>query len=333
MQIAFVLTDQMLSTSVSWPIEMWTSANHVSSSKRTNKQDKRTPVSLQTVACQKNTISCHAGLKFFPDKILDKKQKFDLIYLPALWRNPKPIVRRSRPIIEWLQRQYENGAIICSVGTGSCFVAETGLLDHKPATTHWYYFDKFSQQYPTIELKRQHFITEAGKLYCAASINSLADLTVHFIQRYYGKAIAQHVERHFSHEIRQQYTAINYAERQNTNHPDELILQIQMWIQDNFANDIIFKETATQFGMSERNFSRRFKSATGQTPNQFLQALRINNAKDLLQYSNLGVGEIADRVGYSDMSYFAKKFKHYLSVSPREYRATVRAKLFNVNKV
>lgn len=325
MQIAFVLVNQMLSTSTSWPIEMWTSASNISSSKN----DKRKPVSLKTVASREETIQCHAGLKLYPDEALNKKQKFDLIYLPALWRNPRPTVKREGLLISWLQKQYENGSTICSVGTGSCFVAETGLLDHKPATTHWYYFDRFAEDYPKIKLKRQHFITEAGKLYCAASINSLADLTVHFIQRYYGKIVAQQIERHFSHEIRQPYGSINYAEKQNTNHPDELILQVQMWIQDNFSNNIVFKQIATQFGMSERNFSRRFKSATGQTPHQFLQILRINNARDLLQYSNLGVGEIADRVGYSDMSYFAKSFKQHLSVSPRGYRATVRAKLFN----
>lgn len=325
MQIAFILVNQMLSTSISWPLEMWMSASQVSSSHC----NKLPPVSIKTVATQKDTIQCHAGLKLYPDDVLNKQQRFDLIYIPALWRNPRPTVKRERFVVKWLQKQYENGSTICSVGTGSCFVAETGLLDHKPATTHWYYFDRFAEDYPKIELKRQHFITEAGKLYCAASINSLADLTVHFIQRYYGKLVAQHIERHFSHEIRQPYGSINYAEKQNTNHPDELILQVQMWIQDNFANDITFKEIAIRFGMSERNFSRRFKSATGQTPNQFLQTLRMNNARDLLQYSNLGVGEIADRVGYSDMSYFAKKFKQHLSVSPREYRATVRAKLFN----
>lgn len=326
MQIAFILVNQMLSTSASWPIEMWTSANHVSS----GRNDQRALVSLYTVASREDAILCHAGLKLFPDKVVNEKQRFDLIYLPALWRNPKPILKIEHSIISWLQGQFENGATICSVGTGSSFIAETGLLDHKPATTHWYYFDQFTHLYPKVELKRQHFITEAGKLYCAASINSLADLTVHFIQRYYGKAVAQHIERHFSHEIRQQYASINYAEKQNTNHPDELILQIQMWVQDNFSNEIVFKKTATKFGMSERNFCRRFKSATGQTPNQFLQTIRINNARDLLQYSNLGVGEIADRVGYSDMSYFAKVFKQFLSVTPREYRATVRAKLFNV---
>ena len=329
MQVAFVLVNQMLSTSTSWPIEMWTSAGHAASSQK-NKEKK---VSLQTIASKKKTIQCHSGLNLSPDIVLDEKENYDLIYLPALWRNPKSIVKRESYLVTWLQRQYEQGATICSVGTGSCFVAETGLLDHKPATTHWYYFDRFAADYPNVKLKRQHFITEAGKLFCAASINSLADLTVHFIQRYYGKSVAQHVERHFSHEIRQPYGSINYAEKQNTNHPDELILQVQMWLQDNFANEIVFKEISKKFGMSERNFNRRFKAATEQTPNVFLQTLRMNNARDLLQYSNLGIGEIADRVGYSDLSYFAKRFKQHLSVSPREYRATVRAKLFNaVNK-
>lgn len=328
MKIAFILVNQMLSTSTSWPIEMWTSASQIASS-LAGHAEHNDPVSLRTVANQKELIQSHAGLRLQPDETLDDKQQFDLIYLPALWRNPKPILKRQDAIVKWLQNQYENGSTICAVGTGSCFIAETGLLDHKPATTHWYYFDRFAAEYPNVELKRQHFITEAGKLYCAASINSLADLTVHFIQRHFGKVVAQRIERHFSHEIRQQYGSINYTEKQNANHPDELILQIQLWIQDNFSSTIVFQEVAKQFGMSERNFSRRFKFAVGQTPSQFLHSLRMNNARDLLQYSNLSIGEIADRVGYSDMSYFAKKFKQFSSISPREYRKTVRAKLFN----
>ena len=102
-----------------------------------------------------------------------------------------------------------------------------------------------------------------------------------------------------------------------------------MWLQDHFSEELKLDMVAQRHGMSERNFSRRFKQAVGQTPSQFIQELRINNARDLLQYSNLSINEIADRVGFSDMSYFAKIFRKYLSVSPKEYRATVRAKLFN----
>ncbi len=325
MKIGFVLTDNMLATSSSWPSEMWFAAQQLARASGNDAQR----IKITTVARHIEPIRCHAGLRLSPDHTFDDGIIYDLVYLPALWRNPRPIVKQEQTLVSWLQKQYENGATLCAVGTGCCFIAETGLLNYKPATTHWYYFDQFQQDYPQIELKRQHFITEAGRLYCAASINSLADLTVHFIQRLYGKAIAQHIERHFLHEIRQAYDTSSYVEKQNANHPDETILQAQLWLQDHLSEDINIQQLATDFGMSERNFSRRFKQASGQSPSHFLQEIRVNNAQDLLQYSNLNIGEIADRVGFSDISYFAKIFKKNSSVSPREYRTMVRSKLFN----
>jgi transcriptional regulator GlxA family with amidase domain len=140
----------------------------------------------------------------------------DIVYLPGLWRNPRPVVRRHPQLLAWLREQYQNGALISAVGTGCCFLAEAGLLDGKAATTHWHYFDQFQKDYPKVMLKRQHFITRAGSLYCAASVNSLADLTVHFIQRLYGKAIASHVERHFSHEIRRAYESSGFFDQERS---------------------------------------------------------------------------------------------------------------------
>jgi transcriptional regulator GlxA family with amidase domain len=266
-----------------------------------------------------------------PQQSFEDIEKADVIYLPALWRNPQPIIKQQTKLITWLQKQFEQGAIISGVGTGCCFIAEAGLLDNKPATTHWYYFDKFQQLYPTVKLKRQHFITQAGSIYCAASINSLADLTVYFIQRFFNTAVAQHIQRHFSHEIRKPYESLSYFENDNINHPDETILQAQLWMLNNSAKASTLEDIAKQFDMSPRNFSRRFKLAIGKTPIKYLHELRLNNAKELLQSSNLTVAEIAYKVGYNDMSYFAKLFKKELYVSPKEYRKTVRAKLFTTH--
>lgn len=340
MKIAFVLIDSMLATSLTLPSEMWTAATQQARVAKFNKSTKKkhadTTVNTSLIACERHAIKTHGGLSLSPDIILnssdseqDKNRLFDLVYVPALWRSPRNIVAESNHLIQWLQYQYENGATLCGVGTGCCLLAETGLLDHKPATTHWYYFDQFESDYPNIELKRQHFITNAGSIYCAASINSFADLTIHFIQRHFDKSVAQHVERHFSHEIRHDYEKTSFVDQQNLNHPDESILQIQLWMQDNLAENIGIHEIAEQFGMSERNFNRRFKAATNSTPSHYLRNIRINLAQDLLQYSNLNITEIAERAGFNDLSYFAKIFKLRRSVSPREYRKTVRAKLFS----
>jgi transcriptional regulator GlxA family with amidase domain len=102
--------------------------------------------------------------------------------------------------------------MISAVDTGTCFLAEAGLLDDKPATTHWHYFDQFQRDYPRVKLKRQYFITQATNLNCSASVNAMADLTVHFVKRIYGQGIASFVKRNFSHEIRRSYEKTSYVE-------------------------------------------------------------------------------------------------------------------------
>ena len=152
---------------------------------------------------------------------------------------------------------------------------------------------------------------------------------MHFIQRIYNTTIANHVERHFSHEIRRSYESIGYFDGQLNKHPDEDIVQAQMWLQDNYNKEVRFSEVAKRFDMSVRSFNRRFKTATNKSPLQYLQEVRIQTAKDLLKTSNLTISEIAFKVGYSDMGHFTMLFKKMLATTPSDYRTTVRAKLFN----
>ncbi len=326
--IRFLLCDRMLATSSTLPMEMLLAAeSRVMALSPT--PERR--LSIASVASGGQAITTRIGLRWQADKALDMEDAADLIYIPGLWRNPRPIIHRHPDILAWLRQQHEQGAIIAAVGTGCCFLAEAGLLDGKAATTHWHYFDQFQQDYPRVLLKRQHFITRAGNLYCAASVNSLADLTVHFIQRLFGKSVASHVERHFSHEIRRAYDNSGFfaAEDKDNPHPDEDIIQIQIWLQDNYQKDINLAHLAERFGLSQRTMNRRFKAALGQTPLAYLQSIRIRTAQDLLKTSNLSIGDIADRVGYQDSSYFGTLFKRLLATTPQAYRATVRGKLFS----
>lgn len=323
--IAFVLCEHMLATSTTLPMEMLRAAEsaalgHDRTAQRLN---------LFTVAVDKSPVETRAGFSLTPNLSLEQCPRPDMIYIPSLWRNPRPIIRRNRALLDWLRGQYENGVTISAVGTGVCFLAEAGLLNDKAATTHWYYFDQFQRDYPQVQLKRQYFIAQAGNLYCAASVNALADLTVHFIQRMYGKPVSLHVERHFSHEIRRSYETTSYFDGGTRHHPDEEVMQAQMWLQDNYGREIKLSLVAERFDMSVRTFNRRFKAATGQSPLQYLQEIRIETAKDLLKTTNLSISEVAFKVGYHDMGHFTGLFKKLLATTPSDYRTTVRAKLFS----
>lgn len=320
----FLLIEDMLATSITLPIEMMNLAE--SAAKGRDRSAMR--LNIASAATTKEPIKTRSGFSLTADLEISKIAYTDMVIIPSLWRNPRPIIRKHPEIISWIRALNQQGTLLIGVGTGVCLLAEAGVLEGKAATTHWHYFDQFQKDYPGVQLKRQYFITQSGNIYCAASVNAVADLTVHFIHRTYGKEIASHVQRNFSHEIRRDYESSSYYDDKYSYHPDEDIVQVQIWLQDNCQKEVQFKEVSNRFGMSIRTFNRRFKNATGKTPLQYLQELRVDMAKDLLQTSNLSIGEIADKVGYQDIGHFSGLFKKQLSVTPSSYRSTVRAKLF-----
>ena len=182
----------------------------------------------------------------------------DIVIVPSLWRNPRPILKQHKVLISWLKKCWQQGSTLIGVGTGVCFLAESGLLDNHSATTHWHYVEQFQRDYPKVDLKPDFFITQSERIYCAASLNALADIIVHIIAQTYGRAAAQNVERNFSHEIRKPYEEQRYLEGAVDRHADELIAQIQFWLRTNLSSELTISEIAQQFSISQRSFTRRF---------------------------------------------------------------------------
>ncbi len=350
MRIGILFIDNMLATSALNALEVWHAARETAlvRSRSTVTGDsgelsghQATPNSriiVETIAVTDLSVQLSSGLSITAQRVIPGADdnladdvNYDVIYVPALWRNPRSIIKKNQALVDWLRLQYESGAILNATGTGVCFVAETGLLNGSAATTHWHYFDQFARDYPEVNLKRQHFITESGRIYCAGSINALMDLTIHHVHRFLGHSIADHLARHFSAEVRQPFDRLRFDQSKSDLHPDEEILQVQLWLENNIAkSNLNMREVADLFGLSQRSLNRRFKEATGTTPIEYLQRLRHTEACELLKKSNLAVGDIAARVGISDASYFSKLFKRRSDLSPNEYRTTTRAKLFNL---
>lgn len=328
MNIAFVLVEHLLATSVALPAEMLRAAADLARAK----QKQAAPVlNIHFVATRLGHFDSRSGVPLTALHTIDEAIPYDLIFLPALWRNPQTIIRQHTALLPWLQQQHQRGALIGAAGTGVCLLAASGLLDQRPATTHWFYLESFAQHYPAVDLKPQYLITRAGNLYCAASINALADLTVHFIRHFYGSNIASHVERHFSHEARKSYEQVTYREDDSERHNDEDIIQIQLWLHQCHTQAVTLSEVARQFGMSIRNFNRRFHAATGKTPLKYLQSLRMESGRELLGNSNLSIAEVAEKSGYQDSSHFTQLFRQQFGVTPQGYRKSVRSKLFSVD--
>ena len=324
-RIGVLLYDNLLGTSATLPVEMLRTAEAAAVAR--DGQARR--IESVLISVDKNPAKSPSGFDFIPSHTIDEISSCDLVNLPALWRNPRPALRKYVDYVPWLEKIISQGSWVTAVGTGACFIAETGLLDGQPATTHWHYFDQFQHDYPAVELKRQYFTTQAGNLYCAASVNAMAELMVHLCHRLYGQRVASIVERNFFHEIRNSFQPDSFFSEQSNRHPDEEILQSQLWIEDNFNQQVNIREVARQFGFSQRNFDRRFHNALGITPQKYLQSIRLKNACDLLAKSNLSIAETASLCGYQSASSFSQVFRKTFHASPGEYRKTVRSKLFS----
>lgn len=324
-RVGILLCDNLLSTSATLPIEMLRTAAATAQALRA----EAPALDIMTLSRGATPVDSASGFTLTPSTAMETAPQLDLVHVPGQWRNPRRAIRRNPDHRDWLRRQHRGGAIITAVGTGVCFPAAAGLLDGKPATTHWHYFDQFQKDYPLVDLKRQYFITQAGSLYCAASVNTLAELMVHIIYRWFGRPVANNVERNFFHEIRGTFEPGRYFAEQVEFHPDEDILQAQIWLQDNFARKVSIPQLARQFDMSVRTLGRRFKAALGTTPIAYLQELRLKNARDLLQKTNLSIQEVAALSGYQDIAYFTRLFQRHFQTTPGKYRETVRAKLFS----
>jgi len=326
-EIAIALYEQALGTSISLPMEMLQAA--IQTAKGSDKQYEQ--YALVTVGINKEEIATGSGITLTPQRIIDETH-YQLIFMPSMWRNPRHNLRRYQTYLPWLQQQHKNGSIICGAGTGAFFIAESGLLDHKTATTHWFYFKHFESMYPKVDLNKKHFITQADNLYCAGSLNAVADMTVHLIERLFDKRIAQHVESQFSNEVRSSFQHSAFLYNKTLAHSYEDILQVQAWLQNHYNEPLNIEALAKKFDLSVRSFNRRFKEASQQTPKQYIQELRIDAAKELLRKTNLSIGDIAGHVGYLDVSYFTEIFKRKMGSNPKAYRLSVRNKLFRLEE-
>lgn len=324
--VTLLAIERGLASSITIPLEMIHAADVIKRI-RNRKAEKRRFV---VASHDGKPVTMTGGLAIQPQASIADIPHTDLIFVPALWGNPNATVKSHPAITAWLIARYADGATICSVGTGSYFIAEAGLLDDRTATTHWYYFDDFEKRFPTAKLQRKRFITHADRLYCTGSVNAVRDVMLHFVEQLFTPQVADEVSHHFTHELKRSYESMLLDSEEKNTHHDEQIIKIQEWLQKHYHEDIQLHALAQQFDISVRSFNRRFRIAAGKTPLRYLQEVRLEQAKALLKQSNLSIAEIAFAVGYQDTSHFSSLFKRMNTITPNEYRHLVRNKLFNV---
>lgn len=255
-----------------------------------------------------------------PHATITKAERPDLILIPATDVNILESVKANRAFIPWIKSCWARGTRVVSFCTGAFLLAETGLLDGRVATTNWQNADLFRKNYPNVDLQADRLIVDQGKVITCGAAMAFQDMILYLIELYSGREAAVLTAKTMLLELgRETQLPFTIFSTQKT-HNDRQILRIQERIETQLNQPLDVEELARWGGMSMRNFDRRFRDATGDPPSTYIQKMRIEKTKRLLESSTDSVDQIMAKVGYEDGRSFRRLFRRFTSLSPRAYR-------------
>ncbi len=275
---------------------------------------------VTTASVDGRAVNCDGPLRIKPASSISAIRAADLIFIPSTGLSLDDAVQRNAAVVPWLRRWHKRGAAIAAVCSGVGLLAATGLLDGRRATTHWGLAERFRRLYPSVHWTPEFLVTEDRGIFCGGGVNASFDLSLFLVERFCGHEVAVQSAKALLIETPRTWQAGFAVAPLKTQHNDEAIRRAQEWMHEKFQQEISGDALAGRLAMSPRNFVRRFKAATCETPLGYLQKLRISAAKRLLESDYRTVQEICDAVGYQDVAFFREIFKRQAGVSPQAYR-------------
>ena len=254
-----------------------------------------------------------------PHYHIDDIDQTDLIVIASATFT-KDIIKEHTNIVPWLKKQYDQGAHIASICTGVFLLAETGLLDGKSATLHWGFTKMFKSFYPGVHLEQDKMFIDHGRLYCSAGVSAGMDLSLYLVEKFCGKKAAIESAKTMILDLGREKQTPYDSFLTHKDHSDPLIKKVQNWIEKHYTRTIDYNDVADLFNISRRSLERRFKKATAITLLGYLQHLRVEAAKRMLEEGIQTFNEITYRVGYEDIAFFRKLFIRLTGLRPKEYQ-------------
>jgi len=255
-----------------------------------------------------------------PHTHIDAISKTNLIIIPSLNHNYEKAVKANKLLIDWVEQQYKNGAEIASICTGAFILASAGLLDGKTCSTHWAAANTFRSMFPKVHLQADQLITDENGIYTNGGAYSFLNLVIYLIEKYFDRQTAIYCSKIFQIEMdRNSQSAFSIFTGQKS-HGDIIIQQAQAYIESRLDEKISVEDLSSRFAVGRRNFDRRFIKATGNTPLEYSQRVKIESAKKAFETSRKTVNEVMYEVGYSDIKAFREVFRKITGMSPLAYR-------------
>jgi len=253
-----------------------------------------------------------------PGELPPRSVVYDAMILPPNRSGARG--ERDRDLHDWIRERHGAGTLTASVCAGLFWLGHAGLLASRPVTTHWALEDEVRATFPEADLQPEHLLIDDNDIVTAGGMMAWVDLGLFFVERWQGVDVLTSTARHLLIDPGKREQRNYRSFRPNLNHGDEAILALQLWMEGHVQDDLSVDALAGRTKLSGRTFLRRFKAATGSSPNTYVQALRVEKARGLLERTRDPVSAVGWAAGYQDISAFGRVFRSVTGLSAVEYR-------------
>lgn len=311
MHTTLLLADQCSAASATTALELLTAANLFAG----------TPVfDVVTASLDGRAVRTLRGQTLQAEAALGDIAHTDLVLIPGFLFTLREALPGFGRYAGWLRRQHAHGAVLATMCTATFLLAEAGMLCGARATTHWAFADLFRTRYPAVRMDEREMLCEDNRIITSGGASAAMDLLLHLVRRYGSLDLARKCSRYLLIDSARSQQSVFVLWSMPKSHGDADILRVQNWLEEHSHEPLAIDELAPRFGFGVRNFMRRFKEATGYTPLAYLQTLRLEKAKHLLESTRMSLEAITFKVGYEDSNSFRRLFQQRVGLLPALYR-------------
>lgn len=312
--VLFVLFDGVQSLDVTGPVEVFAGANRHPAAPLTYR--------IRTASLDGGPVRTTSGLTLLPDGALGDEPSPHTLIVPGGEGSLLP----DPGLVDWLRARAPGTERLVSVCTGALLLAAAGLLDGHRATTHWSFCDDLARAYPEVDVDPEAIFVRDGRLATSAGVTAGIDLALALVEEDLGRDTALTIARHLVVFLRRpgnqsQFSAQLAAQTARR----EPLREVQQWITEHPEGDLSVEALAARARLSPRQFARVFRAETGMTPGRYVERVRLENARRLIEDTGDGVEEVARASGYGTPEAMRRAFVKALGTPPAEYRRRFHA--------
>lgn len=274
---------------------------------------------LDIVTRDGGPVTAHNGQAVAASSSIGGLPAPEMIVVPAIMDGLDAALEDTATL-HWLDEAHRRGAVICSVCAGAFLLAEAGLLTGRQATTHWALVERFRKRYPDVDLRPERMLVDNGDTVCAGGVTAYLDLALHLAGRFGSGELAAACSKLLLIDARRNMQSPYSIFAAQKGHGDRQVEEVQDWLEGHHTEAVSVAQLARVARLGLRTFTRRFTRATGDTPSEYLQRLRMETAKRLLESTDQSVDEVAAGCGYTDLTAFCRRFKAVTGLPPGRYR-------------